>query len=63
MWRSRKPKAKSERAYEGVRERVVVLAEGNRELFGSVKAVVEGYTRKCGRQWVDMGGLFGFAAK
>ncbi len=58
-----KVKAKSERAHEGVRERVMVLAEGNRELFGSVKAVVEGYTRKCGRQWVDMGGLFGFAAK
>ena len=58
-----KTKAKNERAYEEVRERVVVLAEGNRELFGVVGRVVEGYARKCGRQWVDMGGLFGFAGR
>ena len=58
-----KAKAKSERQYESVRERVVVLAEGNRELFATVRAVVEGYARKCGRQWVDMGGLFGFAGR
>ena len=58
-----KTKAKNERAFEGVRDRVVVLAEGNRELFACVRAVVDGYARKCGRQWVDMGGLFGFAGK
>lgn len=48
---------------EAMRERVVVLAENNRATFGVMRGVVEGYLRKCGRQWVDMGGLFGFAMK
>ena len=51
------------KGFEDVRERVGVLAESNRALFGMVREVVEGYLRKCGRQWVDMGGLFGFAAR
>jgi DNA polymerase alpha subunit A len=58
-----KERARREKEFEDVKERVVVLAEGNREVFGVVKGVVEGYLRKCGRQWVDMGGLFGFALK
>jgi DNA polymerase alpha subunit A len=58
-----KEKAKSIKEFEDVKERVVVLAESNRAMFGVVKDVVDGYLRKCGRQWVDMGGLFGFAAK
>jgi DNA polymerase alpha subunit A len=58
-----KTKAKGLREYDAIKERVVVLAETNRELFGSLKAVVDAYAKKCGRQWVDMGGLFGFAAK
>lgn len=59
-----KEHAKAEKDLEeGVGERVAVLAERNRARFGVVKGVVEGYLRKCGRQWVDMGGLFGFAAK
>ncbi|KAF7510506.1 hypothetical protein GJ744_006352 [Endocarpon pusillum] len=49
--------------FEDVREKVGVLAESNRALFGVVREVVEGYLRKCGRQWVDMGALFGFAAR
>jgi DNA polymerase alpha subunit A len=58
-----KVKAKAERDYESKKERVAVLAEGNRALFGLVGAVVEGYARKCGRVWVDMGAVFGFAGK
>jgi DNA polymerase alpha subunit A len=58
-----KEKAKALREFEDVRERVVVLAESNREGFGVVREVVEGYLRKCGRQWVDMGGLFGFSVR
>ena len=49
--------------FEDVRERVMVLAESNRAFFGVLREGVEGYLRKCGRQWVDMGGLFGFAAR
>ena len=58
-----KEKAKSAKEFEDVRERVTVLAEGNRSSFGELKEVVEGYLRKCGRQWVDMCGLFGFALR
>jgi DNA polymerase alpha subunit A len=58
-----KERARSTKEFEDVRERVTVLAEGNRTSFGMLKEVVEGYLRKCGRQWVDMGGLFGFALR
>ena len=60
LWDVEKAKVKGrERGYEGVRERVGFLAETNRELFGVVRGVVDGYARKCGRLWVDMGSLFG----
>ncbi len=45
------------------KERVEALAEWNRERFGTCRGVVEGYLRKCGRQWVAMDSLFGFALK
>ncbi|KAI9741636.1 MAG: DNA-directed DNA polymerase alpha catalytic subunit pol1 [Cirrosporium novae-zelandiae] len=45
------------------REKVEALAEWNRERFGKVKGVVDGYLGKCGRQWVAMDSLFGFAMK
>ncbi|KAI1376768.1 hypothetical protein F4677DRAFT_417926 [Hypoxylon crocopeplum] len=41
------------------RERVLALAEHNRVRFGTVKAVVDRYLDKCGRQWVAMDTLFG----
>ena len=44
-------------------ERVLALAEHNRRRFGTLKAVVDGYLDKCGRQWVQMDSLFGFALK
>ena len=48
---------------EGVeeREKVRAVAEHNRERFGTVRGVVEGYLKRCGRVWVQMDGLFGFA--
>lgn len=45
------------------RERVKAVAEWNRERFGTLSGVVEGYLGKCGRVWVQMEGLFGFALK
>ena len=43
------------------KEKVKAAAEWNRERFGTCRSVVEGYLGKCGRVWVQMDGLFGFA--
>lgn len=43
------------------REKVKAVAEHNRERFGTVRGVVEGYLKRCGRVWVQMDGLFAFA--
>ena len=43
------------------REKVKAAKEWNRERFGTCMAVVEGYLKRCGRVWVQMDGLFGFA--
>lgn len=45
---------------EDVPEKVRVLREVNRVRFGTLRGVVKAYLDKCGRQWVDMGSLFGF---
>jgi DNA polymerase alpha subunit A len=45
------------------KEKVRVVAEHNRLRFGTLKGVVESYLRRCGRQWVEMDLLFGFALK
>ncbi|KAL3447498.1 DNA polymerase family B-domain-containing protein [Aspergillus insuetus] len=42
------------------KESVAALVEFNRVRFGTMRGVVEGYLRKCGRQWVEMDGLFKF---
>lgn len=50
---------------EEQRDRVLALAEHNRARFTALKAVVDRYLDKCGRQWVAMDTLFaklGFAA-
>lgn len=44
-------------------ERLKAVREWNRERFGTARGVVEGYLGKCGRVWVQMDGLFGFALK
>ncbi len=48
---------------EGVKEKVAVLAELNRERFETCRRVVKGYLDRSGRQWVDMASLFGFAMR
>lgn len=47
----------------GDAEKVRVLVEVNRERFETVRGVVKGYLEKSGRQWVDMGSLFGFMGR
>ena len=39
------------------------LKEHNRVRFTSAKKVVDGYLAKCGRVWVQMDGIFGFALR
>jgi DNA polymerase alpha subunit A len=58
-----KTKAKTEKEYAQKKDRIVVLAETNKTAFEDIKAVVDGYLRKCGHQWVEMDSLFGFALK
>jgi DNA polymerase alpha subunit A len=41
---------------------VLALAEQNREGFDIVKGVVARYLEKCGRRYVDLGGIFSFMA-
>jgi len=65
LWDVNKAKevARSSKEIEGSKDRVVVLAETNKASFAVVKGVVDGYLKKCGRQWVEMDSLFGFALK
>ena len=53
--------ASSLKENEAIRDRVMVLAETNKAPFTAIKSVVDGYLKKCGRQWVEMDSLFGFA--
>lgn len=53
-------KAKAGKGAEEGAEKVAVLAEVNRQRFDTLKSVVRAYLDKSGRQWVDMGSLFGF---
>ena len=46
---------------EGEREKVRAVKEWNRERFGTLKRVVEGYLKRCGRVSVQMDVLFAFA--
>ena len=52
-----------EKASKEEREKVGILAEYNRKRFENPRKVVDGYLKKCGRVWVQMDSLFGFAAK
>ncbi|KAI9719810.1 MAG: hypothetical protein M1812_003299 [Candelaria pacifica] len=60
LWDVDKAKAKAKGENK---DRVFALAEHNRERFRTLKGVVDGYLDKCGRQWVAMDSLFGFALK
>ena len=56
-----------EKGVEGLKgeqaEKVEALAGWNRERFGTVRAVVEGYVKRCGWVWVQMDEVFGFALR
>ncbi|OAL38306.1 hypothetical protein AYO20_02365 [Fonsecaea nubica] len=58
-----KNKARSEKEYAQKKDRIMVLAETNKDAFEGIKAVVDGYLKKCGRQWVEMDTLFSFALR
>ncbi|KKZ63758.1 DNA polymerase alpha subunit A [[Emmonsia] crescens] len=45
------------------RDKIMAMVEWNRTRFGTLKGVVDAYLKKCGRQWVDMEVLFGFALR
>jgi DNA polymerase alpha subunit A len=55
--------AKSMKEDEGIKERIIVLAETNKTLFATMKGVVDAYLKRCGRSWVQMDCLFGFALR
>ena len=42
-------------------EKLKVLRELMRERFTTCRGVVEGYLKRCGRVWVQMDTLFGYA--
>ncbi len=46
---------------EGDDEKIRAVREWNRERFETCWGVVEGYLKRCGRVWVQMDELFGFA--
>lgn len=64
LWDVDRAKAAAEKETDGERkDQVMALVEWNRTRFGTIKGVVDGYLNKCGRQWVEMDALFGFALK
>jgi DNA polymerase alpha subunit A len=58
-----KERAKSLKENESVKDRVMVLAETNKASFAAIKGVVDAYLKRCGRSWVQMDSLFGFALR
>ena len=66
LWDVEKAKETAKKAKgigEEDRNRLMVLAEQNRERFGVMKGVVDAYLKKCGRQWVEMDRIFAFALR
>lgn len=60
LWDVEKAKASAEKETGEKKDNISALAEFNRTRFGTIKGVVDGYLKKCGRQWVEMDGLFRF---
>lgn len=58
-----KERAKSLKENESVKDRVMVLAETNKASFAAIKGVADAYLKRCGRSWVQMDSLFGFALR
>jgi DNA polymerase alpha subunit A len=64
LWDVERVRAAAEKeASAEKKEKLLALAEWNRTRFGTMKGVVDGYLKKCGRQWVEMDVLFSFAFK
>ncbi|KAJ5825060.1 hypothetical protein N7447_007400 [Penicillium robsamsonii] len=60
LWDVEKAKVAAEKETGEKKDSVAALAEFNRTRFGTIKGVVDSYLKKCGRQWVEMDGLFRF---
>ncbi|KAJ5787532.1 hypothetical protein N7457_002522 [Penicillium paradoxum] len=60
LWDVDKAKVAAEKEAGEKKDSVAALAEFNRIRFGTMKGVVDSYLKKCGRQWVEMDGLFRF---
>ncbi|KAJ5333906.1 uncharacterized protein N7506_007689 [Penicillium brevicompactum] len=60
LWDVDKAKISAEKETGEKKDSIAALAEFNRTRFGTVKGVVDSYLKKCGRQWVEMDGLFRF---
>lgn len=61
LWDVDKAKAAAAKEAGGEKkDSLVALVEFNRVRFAAIKGVVDGYLKKCGRQWVEMDSLFRF---
>lgn len=60
LWDVDKAKTAASKETGETKDSLAALAEFNRIRFGTIKTVVDGYLKKCGRQWVEMDTLFGF---
>ena len=60
LWDVDKAKAGAAKETGEKKDSIAALAEFNRVRFGTIKSVVDGYLKKCGRQWVEMDTLFRF---
>ncbi|KAM5437793.1 DNA-directed DNA polymerase alpha catalytic subunit pol1 [Microsporum ferrugineum] len=62
LWDVEKAKTMAEKETSAEKkDTILALAAWNRTRFETVKSVVDEYLNKCGRQWVEMDVLFGFA--
>ncbi|KAJ5805048.1 hypothetical protein N7474_010935 [Penicillium riverlandense] len=60
LWDVDKAKAAAAKESGEKKDSLAALVEFNRTRFGTIKTVADGYLKKCGRQWVEMDGLFRF---
>lgn len=59
LWDVEKAKVAAAKEPDGEKkDSLAALVEFNRTRFGTIKGVVDGYLKKCGRQWVEMDSLF-----
>lgn len=61
LWDIEKAKAAATKETGDKKDKILASAIWNQTRFETIKSVVDGYLKKCGRQWVEMDVLFGFA--